>query len=261
MTMILRARPIGAFLLTSMLFSAGCQEDPQLPRLQRLLIDNFENPPGASCGLNARCFSSDPLAVCDADAALNMRSECPNISCDSENNGNPNGSICASYAHDESGGGLGTSLELFFDVSTVAQAADDAFAWLDEDLTQPGSNGTRQPLNLKELELGHLTFWIRTTVPNTNMEISVKDSKGAETSPKMLLSDVLPGGGAGQVWQKVSIPVSSLSQGRTASVAAAVDMSSLMELNLAFAHTHFTQTDPTTVLKGILFVDEIAFEQ
>lgn len=146
----------------------------------------------------------------------------------------------------------GRSLRIIFDVSERSNRGG-AFGGYVELLTANNQcSKDRGAFNLDALNFRFLTFWVRTDESNIDFEIALKDTAGNQTTPKLLIQEFLI---PKNVWQKAKIPIQKLVEIQASQV---VDLKSLREISFGFSLDHFGQT---TARKGIVYIDEVAFER
>lgn len=143
----------------------------------------------------------------------------------------------------------GYSLRITFDVSERSNRGG-AFGGYVELLTAnnrcPNDRGV---FNLDALNFRFLTFWVKTYDQNIDFEIALKDTAGNQTTPKLLIQEFLIPTNS---WQKAEIPIKKLVERQ------AVDLKKLREISFGFSLDHFGQT---TAKKGVVYIDEVAFER
>jgi len=142
--------------------------------------------------------------------------------------------------------GTGGALRMEIDVTTP----DSAFGgWL---TTLSDAQGV--PLNLKLLNLHALTFWVKADTTTIKLEVALIDStprcdKGCQTDDKVRYE-------IKTFWQKVKIPISTLSRHKE---VGSLDSTRIREINFAFGHKNIGSIGQRS--KVTVYLDEIAFER
>jgi hypothetical protein len=259
-----------------------CLPAPPAPT-QRLLIAHYEGstPPRETDQLCLRsgvaegrtCRRTMPNAL---DQCAVISGFCDAVEIAGEIQGS--GGLCVSYATDhpvETFRGRGTSLRLDFDVSGELIIAPDGtaihpYAGYSEKLVSNDPDRCQAPepsfdLTATGLQAGLLSFWIRQSDPDIDMEIGIKsagqDPQGVESfgpKRKPRLSDFRNAenicGRWKDGWTKICIPIEQLQPSWQGATRREVSLENLWEWN--FAATPL----PGSPLRGSVWLDELAIE-
>lgn len=264
-----------AFILVPLAASCGVSKDKHPAdttlSMPGLVVDDFKLDPGAT---TTTCYFNDKVwpprgagsdaggaAICQKAGRMNRFGSCPNILayCNDSNSADCDkgssqyyGNLCTSYV-DQSNNGSEPFIGLTFDVSAPGGEFNDAFACFFEPLTN--ENGV--PLNLVALGLSHVTFWVKASQENTNIEVSLKDSALHETDPKETVAQHLSLPLPNNIWTQVVIPATDLMHRRD---DTAVNLASLSGLGFCFAHNHFAELSGNAAMKGEIDINDITFD-
>ncbi len=237
--------------------SAACE----LPPLG-LMLDDFDDfEEGSSASEVSECtrgLDTELDAACELPGPNNLGQCAADLVCDDIPD-DAGGRACVRHeAGGAAPGGSGSALRIDFDVSADSYMGSYPYAVYQEKLLSNDSARceplrSAPDLELLELSDGTLSFWVRRSSNLVEAQLSLKDARGFETSPKVLLSSALSAPcGERDGWQKLCVPLSVLATDEEN--LEQVDLSAVWEANFTFA------VFQGKAKVGTLWLDEIAIE-
>lgn len=225
-------------IVTALLLCASCNNPP------------FENPLDPESPTYITPPEPDAVIVntYDNGAPPNTLGYCPETFTDAS--GRP--TLFVSYTNQpaETLRGRGFSLRIDFDVSG---AGDPFGGYVEMLIGNDPCPSPKGPFNLEVLNKSALTFWIRRSAPEVDVEVALKSIDEVQTTPKAMVRDYVT---ASTAWVKARIPITALVAGQD---GRRVDLRNLREINFGFARRRFL--DSGAAVRGTVFLDEVAFER
>lgn len=236
-----RAWAVGLAYLAAL--SVACKNTP-------VVFENPADPRASNYSPPIAPFSAQSGILVDdfddANTQRNLLNYCPETFRD------PGNVAILTVSHVGAGAlrGTGQSLRIDFDVAGPGDPFGGYVQLLTGNDSCPSSDGV---FNAGVLRLEFLSFWIKTSSSQVDVEVAIKDITDAQTYPKKLTRGFAS---PDTSWHKVRIPLTTeLGQG----VGRRVDLQRLREVNFGFAKRRFQDENLET--RGTVFLDEIAFER